>query len=190
MNWSSISSGNGLSPIRRLAIDLTKAALLSSIPLVNIESKCKTFYSRKDIWKSLPNGGNFVQGEWVNSELIQVFYRSCFLNMGMKNVFETTRFVAIMASVSLKISLARIFFAYRVWCISIAWKKYDTSVLTHYYLVMAYAVRDLGHHCFMMPVGNQAIPWTIVQFSGNKPLPGTMTTYNQLEPKEVNVLKI
>ena len=64
-NWVNIDSDNGLSSIRRQAIMLTNAGLLSIGHLGNnfraIFIRIKTFHSWKCIWKyRLRNGGHFV----------------------------------------------------------------------------------------------------------------------------------
>ena len=65
VNWISIGSGNGLSPIRRQAITWTNAHLLSIGPwgtnCSEILSKYKTFHWKKCLWKCrLRNGGHFL----------------------------------------------------------------------------------------------------------------------------------
>ena len=73
MNWVSICSDNGLSPIRRQAIILTNAGLLPIGSLgTNFSEfliKIQIFYSRKCIWKyCLRNGGNLSRERWVKRE--------------------------------------------------------------------------------------------------------------------------
>ena len=68
VNWVSIGSGNGLSPVRCQAITWTNAYLLSSGPLGTnfneILITILTFSLKKCMWKCrLWNGGHFFQGE-------------------------------------------------------------------------------------------------------------------------------
>ena len=66
MNWVSIGSGNGLSPVRRQAITRTNADILSIGPLGTKFNKIwieiLTFSLKKCVWKCfLWNGGRFDQ---------------------------------------------------------------------------------------------------------------------------------
>ena len=66
MNWGSIGSGNGLSPVQRHAITWTNTGLLSIRLLrtisVKFESEFYQFHSRKCIWNCLPKGCQFFPG--------------------------------------------------------------------------------------------------------------------------------
>ena len=72
MNWVSISSGNGSSPVRRQAITQTNPDLLSFEPsgtnFSQIWINIQDFHSRKCIWKkSSVKWRPFYHGKWVNT---------------------------------------------------------------------------------------------------------------------------
>ena len=68
VNWVSIGSGHGLSPVRRQAITWTNADLLSNGPIVTDFSEIELKINKKiHSWKCIrqchvQNGGHFAQG--------------------------------------------------------------------------------------------------------------------------------